>query len=411
MRQLEIGTVATVKMRSQSLRLLGIVLFLVGIVMQVAAPLYAGDFEEDIGNTSSILGAIADQSDRSKAKEASMKYQDARARVLNNLLDILKNTRPEENRSTWNSEVGNGVSALSSFADALPSGVRDKYQEFLQNEKRMWEHFSGAPGFIFTRHTILSLMNKTAEARVKLDDKWKTIEREDADLDSAIYSLQNEAKNNLKQTIVGLAPLIGTGLGYLGVEGAGKVGDLIKEIGGKYLRTVELLRKETAGWKTFINEREVARKVHEEINYGQIEKAIEYAKNLSTPGERRDYRVFKDRAMSILEGHSSKAREEYEKFMAENKGKFIGSLDTKWFLILVDQNEVNNWKELFDIHASDLDSLLKKHEEGFVNLKDSDLKQKLMEVHNKMKNNSQEAIRNWLEGKNIYNEYERELKK
>ena len=172
-----------------------------------------------------------------------------------------------------------------------------------------------------------------------------------------------------------------------------------------------MLRRETAVWKTFINEREVARKIHEEISYDRIEKAMEYAKSLSTPGERRDYPVFKDRAMSILEGHRSKAREEYEKFMTENKGKFIGSLDTNWFLILVDQNEVNNWKELFDIHTSDLDSLLKKHEEGFVNLKDSELKKELKETFNKMTNNSREAISNWGMGKRIYDEYEGELKK
>lgn len=147
------------------------------------------------------------------------------------------------------------------------------------------------------------------------------------------------------------------------------------------------------------------------FNYGQIEKAMESAKNLSAPGDRRDYRAFKDRAISILEGHRSKAREEYEKFMDENKGKFIGSLDTSWFLILVDQDEVNNWMELFDTHASDLDELLKKHEEGFVNLKDGDLKKKLIENYNKMTNNSQEAIRNWRLGKEIYKEYERELKK
>ncbi|MDR4469790.1 MAG: hypothetical protein MRJ68_16090 [Nitrospira sp.] len=340
-----------------------------------------------------------------------MKYQDARARVLNNLLDILKDTRPEENRSTWNSEVGNGVSALSSFADALPSGVRDNYKAFLQNEKRMWEHFSEPRGFLSARHVILSLMNKMAEARVTLDEKWKTIEREDAALDAAIYRHQNEAKDNLKQTIAGLSHLIGVGIGQLGVEGAGKVGELIKEIGGKYLRAVEILRKETAVWKTFVNEREVARKIHEEINYAQIEKAMEDAKNLSTPGDRRDYRVFKDRAISILERHRNKAKEEYEKFIAENKGKFIGSLDTSWFLILVDQDEVNNWMELFKIHTSDLDSLLKKHEEGFSNLKDSDLKKELKENFNKMTNNSREAIVNWRQGKDIYDEYERELKK
>lgn len=411
MRKAEIVTVATVKTRSRSLRLLGIVLFLGGIVMQVPAPLYAGDFEEDIGNTSSILGAIADQGDRSKAKEASMKYQDARARVLNNLLEILKNTRPEENRSAWSSEVGKGVSALASFADALPSGVRDKCQEFLQNEKRMWEHFSGVQGFLSSRYVILDLMNKTAKARVTLDGEWKRIERDDAALDAAIYRHQNEAKDNLKKTIVGLAPLIGVGIGLLGVEVPHKVGELIKDIGGNYLQIVELLRKETAGWETFINEREVARKIHEEINYDHIEKAMEYAKNLSAPGDRRDYRVFKDRAISILEGHRSKAREEYKKFMDENKGKFIGSLDASWFLILVDQDEVNNWMELFDIHTSDLDELLKKHEEGFVNLKDGDLKKKLIENYNKMTNNSQEAIRNWRLGKLIYDEYEKALKK
>lgn len=407
----EIVTVATEKTRPRSLRPLWIVLLLVGIAMWVADPLYAGDFEEDIGNTSSILEAIPDQSERSKTKEASVKYQDARARVLNNLLDILKDTRPEENRSTWNSEVGNGVSALSSFADALPSGVRDNYKAFLQNEKRMWEHFSEPRGFLSARHVILSLMNKMAEARVTLDEKWKTIEREDAALDAAIYRHQNEAKDNLKQTIAGLSHLIGVGIGQLGVEGAGKVGELIKEIGGKYLRAVEILRKETAVWKTFVNEREVARKIHEEINYAQIEKAMEDAKNLSTPGDRRDYRVFKDRAISILERHRNKAKEEYEKFIAENKGKFIGSLDTSWFLILVDQDEVNNWMELFKIHTSDLDSLLKKHEEGFSNLKDSDLKKELKENFNKMTNNSREAIVNWRQGKDIYDEYERELKK
>jgi hypothetical protein len=67
--------------------------------------------------------------------------------------------------------------------------------------------------------------------------------------------------------------------------------------------------------------------------------------------------------------------------------------------------------ELFNIHTSDLDSLLKKHQEGFVNLTDSDLKKKLTETSNKMMNNSQEAIRNWREGKAIYDEYQRELKK
>lgn len=407
----EIVTVATEKTRPRSLRPLWIVLLLVGIAMWVADPLYAGDFEEDIGNTSSILEAIADQGDRVKANEASLKYQDARARVLNNLLDILKNTRPEEHRSTWNSEVGNGVSALSSFAEALPSGVRDKYHAFLQNEKRMWEHFSEHRGFLSARHVILSLMNKTAEARVTLDEKWKTIEREDAALDAAIYRHQNEVKDNLKQTIVGLSHLIGVGIGQLGVEGAGKAGETIKVIGEKYLRGVELLRKETAVWKTFINEREVARKIHEEINYAHIEKAMEDAKNLSIPGDRRDYRVFKDRAISILEGHRNKAKEEYEKFIAENKGKFIGSLDTSWFLILVDQDEVNGWMEFYQIHTSDLDGLLKKHEEGFVNLTDSNLKQKLTETYNKMTNNSEEAIRNWRMGKDIYDEYEKEFKK
>ena len=275
----------------------------------------------------------------------------------------------------------------------------------------MWEHLREAPGYVFSRHQIVQLGDKTANLRAALDAKWKSIEREDAALDEAIYNRQNEVKNSLKKAIAGLSGLVGNALELAGLDGAGNVGEAIQVGSEKLLQAFDVMRAETAVWKTFVNEREVARKIHEEISPDRIDKAMEYANALSVPGDRKDFRVFKDRAIRILERHRDSAKKEYDKFTDDNKGKFIGSLDTRWFWILLDQQEVDGWKELFDLANGELQTLLTRHEEGFVNLKDEGRKRAFKENFDKMTRNSREMIANWHRGKTLYDEYERELKR
>ncbi len=401
-------------MQQSSFRLVSFVLFaLVAAITPTGLVSlgHASDFDEDIRRAETALSSLSDESNRTKAMEVLAKYQDARARVLANLLEQLTGSDIEETRSSWNSQAGNGASALSSLSGDMPSDAKDKLRDFVENEKQLWEHLRESPGYLFSRHQIIGLRAKTEKERVRLDDKWKNIEREDAALDAAIYNLQNEGKNNLRQAVVQLSGLVGRALEQAGLEGARLAGEAIKVAGEKYLRAREVLVQETAIWQTFINEREVARRIHEEISPDRIDKAMDYASRLSVSGDSKDYRTFKDRAIRILEGHRDKAREEYAKFMSENKGRFIESLETSWFLILIDQKEVDEWKEFFQLQTGDLKSLLESHEQGFTNLEDSDLKRAFKENLDRMMGSSREMMTNWQAGKEIYDRFERELKR
>src|SRR5262245_35246542 len=94
-----------------------------------------------------------------------------------------------------------------------------------------------------------------------------------------------------------------------------------------------------------------------------IRMATEYARSLSNSGNREDFTSFKESVLRILDDHRARADEAYKRFMTDNKNKLIGSLETKWFLTLIDEKEVAGYQELFELHKSELDTLIQRHED------------------------------------------------
>lgn len=362
----------------------------------------AESFEEDLRDAVDKISSISDSDVQSKSKNYLEKYNDRREDLLNKFLEELKLTNNKDNRSDWNSVVNDGFSAVSSMESDLPQEAKDKLGDFIDGEKKMWNFFRESPGFEFSRFQIVAIELKTANARQKLNEDWKNIEREDQVLDDSIYSIDNSLKDkSIKLGIILakgvkliLPPNFQDGLSILitATEESKKRSDLVKQ--------------ENLVWKTFTNEREVAKKIYEEIDLKFVTQAVDYASGLSNSGNRRDFQRFKEYAIKILNDHKERAEWQYKTFEVENKGKFIGSLETNWLLILKDQKEVDNWAEIFQLYSSDLDVLLKELEKEIGLIDNSDAKKSYENFYNQLSNNSRELIVAWLVGKSIYDNNE-----
>jgi hypothetical protein len=336
----------------------------------------ADDFDEDISDAASALAAIPETSDRSRANELLMKYADARSSVLNELLDQLESREPSNDRSDWNSEVSDGSAALASFASDLPDAAEESFRGFVERETKLWTHFREAPGFPFSRFQLVEIAAKIADERERLDEKWEKLTVADAAFDEALYSTQYEAIAKLRKWGVAIAQVAAPMLEQMGIDGAETAAEILKEAEEKVLEGLKTLRQETAVWKSFVEERENARKFHEAVNFDHIERAMEYAERLETSSNSDDYDAFKDRALRILDEHYDRAEQEYNTFISENKGKFIEALQRDWLLILEDPREVEGWQTIYQLADSELESLLEKHEKGYESLSDGDLKRK-----------------------------------
>jgi hypothetical protein len=372
------------------------------------ADLSAGDFDEDIRNTSNIVRSITDNNEKSQSNSALESYSGSRERVLNALLDILR--RPEEpNASNWSSQIGNGKSALRSLEDKVS---KDKFRDFLENEKRMWDHLERT-NLRPAQGLIIQQTRKIAKSREELNEKWNRIERDDEANDAKLLTDGDKAIQLGKDLIVKTSEAIerfptGTMPPSTGVAELDGMITISTAMINYWAQILETLRKETLIWEDFRKTREAARKIHEEIHYSVADKSVSLAEGDSVPGDRKDYLTFKNKAVNIIKSHRDQAKNEYDKFMNENKGKFVDSLETRWSSKLIDQSELDFWKSYFELHSR-LDSLLAKHEDGWKNVKDSQMLSNARERLEKLTGNSRTILQRWKEGKELYEKFEGNL--
>jgi hypothetical protein len=330
---------------------------------------------------------------------------------MNRLLDMLRS--PDlTNHSDWRNQADEGRRTLANLGTSIS---KDRFREFLDNERRMWDSLYEGVTLVPPKNMILQMRAKTVEARALLNEQWNKIERDDEANDQRLLSDYDKVVQSVKDLIKETSTAIerfptGTMPPSTGIAEVDSMLTISTAMVNYWSPVLEKLSIETKIWQVFLDQREAARRIHDELEFSNVQKHVDVVRASSIPGDRRDYSTFKDLAVRALEGHRDTAKLEYDRFMSENKGRFIGSIEARWSSLLRDPKELDAWKLFYELDTSSLRSLLTKHEEGWVKISDSDLKSKAKQKIDQILKNTQSAREQWLRGKQIYDEFESKLR-
>lgn len=376
---------------------------LVVLFCLTASTAIANEFEQDIDVARRTIEQYAgnrglSNNDRTRFLDALRAYADKRRSALQSMLRVLESYDSDRILDTWNNQCEQGISALEGLSRAIPFdtiGLR----EFGEKEMKLFRGLKEKPIFATTRVRVIQINRKTIEAANKLDETWKNIERQDYAFDEmakrVFESEYKPAMDELKKWL--LKGLLKEAVEMIGhPEMKPVIEPSVKAIAA-LVKQLEEMRKETLIWRTFVAEREVAAKIHSEIRFDQVERAISDAKSMSeNPGDRLDYRSFESKAMDILK---SAGREPYDRFMEANRGKFIELVESRWKEILTDPEDFKGYEQIFQLDTETLPDLLRKWEEEAATLTDGPFKRSIKAALEKLKLDGQKRVQIYLKGK------------
>jgi len=375
--------------------------------ISIPATLVAGNYDRDVEQAVRSLKYQKDPEKR--AYEDALKiYKEKREQSLNEMIGVLgRRSAGEDISSPWNGHAENGLKAVAELKGGIllvfkghragEDFAMDKtgLKEFVERETTFFETLKSKQVFPLARKRILEIKEQTSTSTKSLDERWKSIERDDAAIDAILEQCKSDLRKGLEET----AKSLHTAAKEFGSK-IPEVGDLISalaKLSDPLIKGRAVMAEEEKVWRTFVAEREVATKIHEQINFSWVEESIKLARSAAESTSewsgREDYPTFQAKALKVLEEHAAAAKENYEKFMNENKGRFIQSVDSKWLEILTDPNIVDGYRVLFDKEGKSLIELIDKHETTINNLKDS----KWTDALNKLKG-AREMIIKWHEG-------------
>jgi hypothetical protein len=320
--------------------------------------------------------ALPDEA-RAQLKEGLKKYADARVKLFEELIKTMEATKAD--KEAWKKQAEKGKDLPKIIFERLDSAVKsggfqqvDELNKLLQQEVAFYAKLAG--GNLSSEQEVILHNTQGLQEMIKaldkkwggvlylderVDDDWETYWKETVDVLEEFRDEMNRAVDEyiktLKTSPAGAAGKVAEWLNKL----AGK----LKIIDGLYVVAKQSLKrthdkamrqvapKEFDVVQIFLNNRRRAKEFVDKHGLQHAEKAFARAEGkadktcdgLQGEGLEKDCQILYVKALAKLNVHYERAEAENDRFLEENQGRFLGSVDSSVRGALLEQDEWDRW--------------------------------------------------------------------
>jgi hypothetical protein len=349
-----------------------------------AAAAWAGDYDKDIWDALKIINEKAGETgmldaDRRKINDLFQAYGNERAKLMEEMLNLLARRDSAEIRDAWIQKSNKGRDLLDRLNNEIPklrngeglagAGVAS----FATGEKKIWD--LNARANIPQMAEILTKISLSDIALIKkCEDDLKVVRDGDKAIEAQLALSRNDIRSGLVNLVLEIGKWVATENSTDILKGPAKsVAKTYVSAGMKNVENNLRLAKEKQSVKRVIaDDINFIDKTRERLSPEWIEevykKGVEFAKDLPSTGASGDYRAadwdnFQKLASDSLKERRNESLENSKRVFNDLLPVFKTELTTKFVTFIDDPAELARWKNSVDEQFKTIDDLFRKQEE------------------------------------------------